>query len=996
MDGLRLKKDGAIEYPYKVKDLRKVLAQVERITLSLKSIYRLLMNDDFPVYSDRVIGKKQRKGQTLLRFWKDIMAHEFCSLPYGKMIWRDDGMRSRSFSNLCNRNDELKIYHEYARELGSCISADTLLHQIDLFERFLTAREYSDAALRYRTGAFLRVLHDDECVTGAIGGHLAGIFEALSSNTDAEPELAAFRAAYLLTVMTLYAAAGTAMGDSCMAVLRDDALGMDALWALRTQKQTQGNREVRILTAYSALLQDTSLSRNRFFGREAELFDLQDLAASGQKCLISGIGGIGKTELLRQLVRRCLEERLVDKLAIIPYRTSLAESMVYAFPDLMMLKQDEALHSALYRLRREAQDGTLLLLIDNVTNDADADAGLLSLAELPCTVMATSRLSALSGFEPYPLGAPAPDACALIFRDNYGSPLSVAERGELSQLLSRPDFCHPLTLRLMARAAGSKDWTVGALRESLLHDAALTYVEDGQQVRIEQVLARLYPANRIPKGCETVIQLFTLLPRDSYPADTLLTDFPQLFPDRDELARNLALLVRQGWLEQDESGCSMHPLIAQCLRRKTLPESYLAPFLSNLRPRLSGADREFSAECRRAVAIIPYSLQFLTGPISGALLMDLMDAMDMQVPFQSQREQYCQWLKQLLRRCPDRDDTVDVSWHGLLCNWVMDEEETVRAVFDKQRQARTVPLDRYLEFCHAASSQLAFKNPALSERLAQAVLAEADAPAVNKVRAYLRLAQCAEFAGHAEEALHLARTSLQYSQDPPLCCGREALVSSAFCATLCIKFGQGEEAKPLLDRLGTIDTLSMYPDLYWEYLFALGTWELYFGDMDNARKAYEQALQSAEELTGKNPAYFDCLNQLAIIAQRQNRFDDAKAAYEEILDERSGHVYGNVARNNYAVLLLDMGQPEEALHVIAQVLAIAREHGGIALGEALRNKARAHGMLGDNAQERECLTEALPLLEQAYGPEHPRPTAARERLAQLREQEAQAEQPLSP
>ena len=603
-----LKTGGWIRYAYEVKESRKVLAQVVRITLSLKSIYRLLMNDDFPVYSDRVISKKQRKGQTLLRFWKDVMAHEFCALPYGKMIWRDDGMRSRSFSNLCNRNDELKIYHEYARELGSCISCDTLLHQVELFERFLTGRGYSDAALRYRTEAFLRVLEDDECVTRAISGQLKGIFEVLRDNTDAEPELSAFRAAYLLTVMTLYAAAGTAMGDSTLAELRSDALGMDALWALRRQRQNQGSREVRILTAYSALLQDTSLSRNRFFGREAELFDLQDLAASGKKYLISGIGGIGKTELLRHLVRCCLEERLVDKLAIIPYRTSLEESMAYAFPDLMMLKQDEALHSALYRLTREAQGGTMLLLIDDVTSDSDADAGLLSLAELPCTVMATSRLPALAGFEPYPLSAPKSDACALIFRDNYGSPLSVAERGELSQLLSRPELCHPLTLRLMARAARSKDWTVSALRESLLRDAALTFVEDGQQVRIEQVLAQLYPANRIPRGCETVIQLFTLLPRDSYPADMLLEDFPQLFPDRDELARNLSLLVGQGWLEQDESGCSMHPLIAQCLRRKTLPESYLAPFLSNLRLRLFFADKEDSAECRRAASIIQHSL----------------------------------------------------------------------------------------------------------------------------------------------------------------------------------------------------------------------------------------------------------------------------------------------------------------------------------------------------------------------------------------------------
>ena len=38
-------------------------------------------------------------------------------------------------------------------------------------------------------------------------------------------------------------------------------------------------------------------------------------------------------------------------------------------------------------------------------------------------------------------------------------------------------------------------------------------------------------------------------------------------------------------------------------------------------------------------------------------------------------------------------------------------------------------------------------------------------------------------------------------------------------------------------------------------------------------------------------------------------------------------------------------------------------------------------------------TASVATLEQAYGPEHPRPTAARKRLAQLREQEAQDAQP---
>ncbi|MGN1019054.1 MAG: hypothetical protein ACI4O7_01665 [Aristaeellaceae bacterium] len=483
---------------------------------------------------------------------------------------------------------------------------------------------------------------------------------------------------------------------------------------------------------------------------------MRDLAGSGRKCLISGIGGIGKTELLRQLVRRCPEERLVDKLAIIFCRASLAESMAYAFPDLMMLRQDDALHSALYRLTREARDGTLLLLIDDVTNGADADAGLLSLGELPCTVMAISRLPALAGFEPYPLGAPGPDACALIFRDNYGSPLSVAERGELSQLLSRPDFCHPLTLRLMAGAAGSKDWTVTALRESLLRDKTLTFVEDGQQVRIEQVLTRLYPASRIPRGCETLIQLFTLLPRDSYPADTLLEDCPQLFPDRGELERNLSLSVRQGWLEQDETGCSMHPLIAQCLRRKTLPEAFLAAFLLPLLPRLSCIEAELSAAILRAASIITYSLQLLTGPISVALLIDLIDAMATPRPFRSQQEQYCQRLEQLMRHCPDRDSHVDIERLALLCEWHMAEEDTVHAVFEKQRQARTVPLDSDPGFCDAACFQFAFKKTALAEQLAQAVPAEEDAHAESKARAYINLIHCAYFSGNAEEALRPA------------------------------------------------------------------------------------------------------------------------------------------------------------------------------------------------------------------------------------------------
>ena len=72
---------------------------------------------------------------------------------------------------------------------------------------------------------------------------------------------------------------------------------------------------------------------------------------------------------------------------------------------------------------------------------------------------------------------------------------------------------------------------------------------------------------------------------------------------------------------------------------------------------------------------------------------------------------------------------------------------------------------------------------------------------------------------------------------------------------------------------------------------------------------------------------------------------------------------------------------------IATVLTVARQQGGIALGEALRNMARANGLMGDYGEEYQCLQEAVPLLAEAYGPEHPRVVAASDRLTQLRQQQ---------
>lgn len=955
---------------------------MESITLSLKSIYKLLMNNDFPIYSESVIRKKYRKGQTLLRFWQDIMVMEFRCLPYGRMIWRNDGTRNRYISNLCNRNGELKYYREYARELGSQLRSDVVLNQLRRFAEFLQDREYENEILLYRVEELARVLDGDPYVTEPIKNQIARILLAAEPMARFGTQGRLFHAAYLLTVMSLYAAAGEAMDDPVMEALRDPALEMDALWESYSLRQENGSGEVSILTAYAGLLQCNSLPKDHFFGREEALFDLQEMAASGKKCMVSGIGGVGKTELLRQLIRVCCDEHTVDKLAVVQYQTDLVESLSRAFPALRQQNREDTLRCILHRLEKEARDGKLLLLVDDVTNGADTDMDLLSLGRLPCAVIITSRRKSMEGFEAYELAMPTVSTGTLIFRDNYGHPLSGEDRAQLQELLRHKEICHPLTLRLMARAARSKNWSVAKLRQRLLQDPmALTWLEDDRTVRIEQMYAQLYSLNRIPRECQQITELFTLLPYGSYGVDFLETTFPAVCGEENGLLSSLKLLAEGGWLDMDDGGYSMHPLIAQCLRRKTLTQSHLEKILSGLHQKLTEY-AGYTEEHRRVCQILLYICPFLTGSVSAELMLDIMDAMHYQQPTRQTARQYEKLLQKMLRRCPDRDDTVEIVWHTLLCGWALDDEEAVAAVFRRQQAQLTVPVPRFLEFCTFANAQLYKNRPELAEEMLLAVL-EADASAQQRASAYCELITLAEYRGHSEEALHWAKTGAAYATQHPECGEAQTYDNIAALAILYIKFGQGEAAKPLLEQMEKLEKSIGMPSVTIQYFFTLGTYELYYGDMENARRIIGKVLEITEEYYGKDFNYYSALNQLAIILQRQKRYDEAKTAYEEILSYGKDQVYFNIARNNYAVLLLDMGKPEEALSYLAEALPLARQQGGIALGEALRNIARAYGLLEDYARERECLQEAVPVLEEAYGSEHPRVLAAAGRLAEL-------------
>ena len=967
---------------------------MEKMMLSLKNIYKLLMNNDFPIYSDSVISEADRKGQTMLRFWQNQLVTEFRCLPNGKMIWKNDGKRNRYTSHLCNRNMEMKCYTEYAMEIAAKVSVSSLLHQIACFTEFLQGRKHRHDVLIRRIREFVRLTEaEDLGVTKEIAEHIRESVEMPEWLKQCGVSGSLFQAAYLLTMLTLYAAAGEEMGSPALAVLRTKEYNMKSLWEEYTRGKEKAKDAVTFLTVQSGLLQDNPLSKHHFFGREEELFDLKEMVIGKRKCLISGIGGIGKTELLRQLICSCTEEHVVDKIAVVPYENGIVESMMRAFPAAYDLKPEESFAHILYGLNKEVESGKqVLLLIDNLNYDIKDDPELEKLLDLSCAILITTRRAQLEGFEVYRIQAPSVATGTLIFRDNYNHQLNRDDRQLLKKLLQDETLCHPMTLRLMARAAGSKNWSLIQLEESLQQsNSKLTWMEENRTVRFKQMYQQLYSLMKAPEACRGIAELFAILPRDSYSPKFLEEFFSEMISGATPLIQRLNLLAEAGWLDMDDSGYSMHPLIAQCLRKKAWTEMQLAPVLRKLQEQLLQVEFADIAvyenrEYQRLCNIYIYICQFVSGNISCNLLVAFLNTMSVLVSSDQCLRRHQKLMEQLLRNCHEKNDLVEVSL--CLAQRRMDygDVEHFVNVYYKQKESLTISKKRYLDFCLYIGYYCGIKLPdAPAEEMLKEVLCD-EASFYQKVTAYSCLASLCTTKVNPKEGLKWGQLGIDLVKRHPEYEDQRLLDNISMMALNYIQYGMQQEALGALCEMGRLLREDSYPMYKINYECVSGKYEMQFGQLNIALQHLEKAMEYILQYEGKGIFYITLTSDIAIVLQRMKRFKDAIEKYGIILEyarETGNHEMVKAYSNNIAVMYLDMEKPEEALRYLEEAFSLAKDQEGIPLAEILKNLARAYGLLGNEAEEYEYLKKASPMLDNGYGPKHPRSEAARQRLAEL-------------
>lgn len=969
---------------------------MEKIILSLKNIYKILMTNDFPIYSESVIGEKERKGQTVIRFWQNILVPEFKSLPSGKMIWRYTEKRNRYTSQLCNRSLSPSVIKKYAKELAAQLSEATLLNQIDRFAQFLSGRLYKHEVLIRRTQELIRLCQtEDPYTTDKIANLLLHSAESVG-NAGQDARFPLFQAGYLLSLMTLYAAAGEAMGDPVLEALQCDAYSLGTLWEKQRLQRTEIAEETIFWTNHAGTLQDNVLPYDHFFGREEAVYDLLESIGNRQKYLISGIGGIGKTELLRQIIRRCADGHLVDTLAIVPYEGSLLASFARAFPGFQEKEPQESFHSILYQFGERAKRGEhVLLLIDDLHGEVEKDTELARLHDLPCGILVTSRLDALDGFETYRLTDPSVTACTLIFRDHYGQSLPQQDRSLLKELLQKEIICHPLTLRMMARAAKNRGWSITQLQSRLAEaGCSLSWLEGDRVVQISDVYHQLYSFSRIPENCRQLVELFTLLPYDVYAPDFLGEVFPETTGDTDNRTAALRQLAAEGWLEESESGYSMHPLIAQCLRRKTVTEEILHPYLPGIYRCLPSAealagewDDSFNCASYRTLNRILLSFaRFLTGNSSPELFCHFCISCCSVVLTRREWDSWLTILDHLYARCVNPDDELSMLYGIAIACADHPNEELFLLLYQKQKEQKTVSDSLFYDFCCYTGASLRRVNPDMAKRLLMEVL-EQDTPANLKAAAYYHLSILHAEMEDSTALLEWGERGLAFVKAHPECGTSITLHNMIAPCNVYLAYGRMEEAEELLHQIGALSEGNTLPSLKFEYTFLCGICAMNKGNLEEALSQYEKSREILLEYYGKNINYYSSVSmQIATTLLYMKRYEDAAAQNEEILAyaRESGNAFLAVkVSNNLAVCRLEMGDAQKALSLLTASLEKAREMDALILGEVLRNLARAHRMLGETEQEIPCLKESLPLLESVYGPEHQRCTAMRERLAAL-------------
>lgn len=309
-----------------------------------------------------------------------------------------------------------------------------------------------------------------------------------------------------------------------------------------------------------------------FIGRDAELREIDERLKHTDKLFISSMGGMGKSELVKQYahIHKGEYDAVIFSVCNTDLESLILDDSMLPINNVQQFLDEKARDYGNRKLRELSKlcNKRVLIIVDNF-NDLQ-DKTLSKLLQLNCKMLFTTRCDATEyNYEQLTLGTLREEYVWDIFRTWYKWPLEGKELSAAEQILSLYQH-HTMAVELIAKQMNASCTTPTEMlaklnsggfsnsgRERIVHS------KDGASPKqnIYEHIRRLFDVSELSESQVYVLANLSLLPPSGIDKRQF-HDWCKL-----DSYEDINMLTESGWVRQDEDGkiISLHPVVADVM-----------------------------------------------------------------------------------------------------------------------------------------------------------------------------------------------------------------------------------------------------------------------------------------------------------------------------------------------------------------------------------------------------------------------------------------------
>ena len=309
--------------------------------------------------------------------------------------------------------------------------------------------------------------------------------------------------------------------------------------------------------------------QNFFVGRDSEIEEIHKRLNENNVLFISGVGGIGKSELVKNYAKKYREE--YDAVIFAPFVSGIMSMVadekkvpVYNFFSYEEEKIEDYYERKLAKIK-ELSDTRTLLIVDNLDTEDEKIQDVLGLG---CNILVSTRRDFSEyGYEQMNIAAlQDKQAVFAVFNNYYTRPLSEEDREKVGQIIDLVDG-HTMTVELLAKQMMAGRVTPAKMLEKLqggMHASGREKVKSGKDGLLAnrsayEHIQALFDLSGLTDEEKYILGNLSLLPHTGVPTE--------LFHSWCELEDYDAIegLAASGWARIEEvlDYISLHPVVAE-------------------------------------------------------------------------------------------------------------------------------------------------------------------------------------------------------------------------------------------------------------------------------------------------------------------------------------------------------------------------------------------------------------------------------------------------